>query len=364
MLRNDSFNGEEKTTKMHGILLRHLLTFHQEQQQQKQQKQQQSTKDVRNKKYLSNTFKVLELGSGAVGLSGLACAAGLEYYHSNHSETRGMIKEKEKRNNKVPFEVILTDNDRDVLIQLQKNVDDNRHVIFPSMDLLRSSTTSVATTAAASTTTTTMIPENNLEQTSKMSQISVHYLDWSDVDCNGTTNMTSKGNISDSKRNKKLSFELKNDDIQLVIGSELVYTKETAIAFIHIVTELIKKNPNVEIWVVQVTDRFGWNEIVLPTFMDDDNTDINDDKSDYRRDDDFDNDDTHKQESSDSASGSIRIERVPIPFEVYEMASTMIPMGGTLDRHAYGAYCIYRHDNNRQQEKTTSTNKQQNKYIK
>jgi hypothetical protein len=178
---------------------------------------------------------VLELGSGAVGLSGLACAAALAK-SATHS-----------------WKVVLTDNDPPVLEQLRRNMQHNRSKLIPNDD--------------------------------DSHQIVVQHLDWND----------------DREIDPK---------IRLVIGSELVYTQETALACTKLLLRLLQRNPKVSIWIVQVTERFGWTEICVPTLE----------------------------------SSNISVRSIPITSEIHDMASTMISMGGTLDRHAYGAFCIRRRD--------------------
>ena len=177
---------------------------------------------------------VLELGSGAVGLSGLACAAALAKRPS------------------ASWKLVLTDNDPPVLDQLRRNVEKNRPKLIP------------------------------LNDNDAFHQIVVEHLDWND-DCD-----------IDSR-------------IRLVIGSELVYTEETALACTKMLLRVLQNNTKVHIWIVQVRERFGWTEICIP-----------------------------KLESH----SNILVRSIPIPLEIHDTASSMISMGGTLDRHAYGCYCI------------------------
>ncbi|OEU17456.1 hypothetical protein FRACYDRAFT_237874 [Fragilariopsis cylindrus CCMP1102] len=164
----------------------------------------------------SNNIRVLELGSGAVGLSGIAFAAALA-----QQETRFPC-----------WTVTLTDNDKTLLKQLEKNVLSNMSNIIPSSDV--------------------------------------------------------------------------------VIGSELAYTEETANALVKIILKLLLRNPNVQILIVQVTDRYGWSEIVIPVL-------------------------------ESQKKNHIKIEKIPLTCDVHEQASKMIQMGGVGgvgDRFAFGAVCI------------------------
>jgi hypothetical protein len=192
----------------------------------------------------SSPIKILEIGSGAVGLSGLACAAALR--------TNDDIQ--------MPWTLTMTDNDPAVLRQLKDNVQHN-------------------------------LPKLDLNDTNN--KIHVESLDWND------------DNVS-------TSHTTITRDVDLVIGSELVYSDETATACTKLLLRLLRDNPDIRIWIVQVIDRWGWLDIVLPAL---------------------------------EAQGAT-VTSVPISFQVHEMACTMIPMGGTLDRHAYGAFSISNNNNN------------------
>ena len=188
---------------------------------------------------LPSTRTVLELGSGAVGLSGLACAIAM----ARNENATGRHK------------IILTDNDPPVLDKLRLNTERNIDTILSCRSKL----------------------EVELD-------IAVHHLDWNE-ECD----------------------EPFRHSIDLVIGSELVYTQETGQACSKMLEGLLKNNPNVDIWVVQVTDRFGWLDIVVP-----------------------------RLESLEDVS----VVAIPISSDTHTLAASMIPFGGTGDRHAYGAFHI------------------------
>jgi hypothetical protein len=202
----------------------------------------------------NDPFVVLELGSGAVGLSGLACAVALQ--------------QQQRRRRRRQWKVVLTDNDPLVLEQLRKNVERN----LPNL-LLSSANDD----------------DDDNSSSGQQQHILVEHLDW-------------------GSNNDPL---WKNMHVDLVIGSELVYTQETAQACSDILLRLLRENSNnIQIWIVQVTDRFGWMDFVIPTL---------------------------------EASGTARVQTFqPISAEIHDLAATLIPMGGTLDRHAYGAFCITR----------------------
>lgn len=187
---------------------------------------------------------ILELGSGAVGLSGFVCALALQQ----------QLNSMHLKNNKSKWKVLLTDNENPVLEQLQNNLDQNQSTILPYNATI---------------------------------DVQVASWDWND----------------DHPTNGLLP----TDEVVLVIGSELVYTRETADACVNLLLRLLEQYPSVEIWIIQVTDRFGWSEIVIPTLL----------------------------------KNQICVDSVPIPIELHDLAATMIPMGGTLDRHSFGAYCFH-----------------------
>ncbi|KAG7368142.1 lysine methyltransferase [Nitzschia inconspicua] len=191
----------------------------------------------------SRPFQVLELGSGAKALSGLAAAVALS-----------------RLSNRFPsWTVTLTDNQLEVLHQMERNVAANQSKIISA------------------------------EASRIIQRINVDYLDW------GT-------NFDEIDPEKQCIL---NADV--VLGSELVYTEETASALIKILLTLLKRNSGVSIWIVQVTDRHGWSEIVLPTL--------------------------------ESHPGVI-VDTVPLTRELHDTARTLVPMGGALDQYAFGAVKI------------------------
>jgi len=213
---------------------------------------------ARFQKEATSGIRVLELGSGAIGLPGISFAVAL-------SQQPELFPS---------WTVSLTDNDRSLLKQLEANVETN----ILSKNILLSS-------------------DENRTESSENKQIKVEYLDW-DLSDDDDLNENKKTNCKDRE-------ELLSADV--VIGSELVYTRETALALVKVLLALLDRNPAVTIWIVQVTDRYGWSEIVIPAL--------------------------EREER-------INIESIPLTYEMHEVASTMIPMGGALDRYAFGAFCI------------------------
>jgi predicted nicotinamide N-methyase len=220
----------------------------------------------------NSNIRVLELGSGAVGLSGIAFAAAL-----SQQETRFPC-----------WTVTLTDNDKTLLKQLEENVLSNMSNIIPSRD------------------------KNVLGNRS----IQVKHLDWDDDDDDDDSNDSySVNNDDDDDDDDDDEFKSNNKDMlsaDIVIGSELAYTEETANALVKIILKLLERNPNVQIWIVQVTDRYGWSEIVIPVL-------------------------------ESKKNNHIKIENIPLTCDIHEKASKMIQMGGVGgvgDRFAFGAVCI------------------------
>jgi Lysine methyltransferase len=166
----------------------------------------------------TGALNALELGSGAVGLSGLALGLLLARYQSQIDNNDSG----EARQN-FQSRVLLTDNDPSVLRQLEVNVRfnvDNIRKNYPGITL----------------------PE-----------FIVHHMDWNDdCSCNlgGGDGLGAAGSRQSS--------------LQLVVGSELVYTTETAHACAKIVLRLLKENPDVLVAIVQVADRDGWDSDFLP----------------------------------------------------------------------------------------------------
>jgi predicted nicotinamide N-methyase len=102
------------------------------------------------------------------------------------------------------------------------------------------------------------------------------------------------------------------EQLHLVVGSELVYTKETAEACASVVRSLLREHPDILILIVQISDRDGWRNIFLPTLRLDCNTLV--------------------EETSTDAS-------------VHETATQMIQQGGTVDSLDFGACYISRKSN-------------------
>lgn len=185
-------------------------------------------KDVTN----GHDIHCLELGSGAVGLSGMTLAAVLNGICPRHAT------------------VLLTDLAQDgILTNLEANACRNK----------------------------SMFPQVNVQ---------VQPLDWNDY------------------RDNEAVPSLPSVD--LVLGSELVYTDDTAVACAAVVTRLLRDNPKLVVLIIQVMDRPGFETTCLPILQKD---------------------------------FEVRVEQ-PLDAELHDLASSVVVLGGTLDRFVYGACWI------------------------
>ena len=97
--------------------------------------------------------------------------------------------------------------------------------------------------------------------------------------------------------------------LQLVIGSELVYSQETAHACAQVVLSILHQHPDVLVFILQVTDRDGWKNVFLPALR---------------------------------GHADIKVVEEPMEdFSLHQVGSQLIPPGGTLDRFAFGGCFIF-----------------------
>jgi hypothetical protein len=188
-------------------------------------------------------LRILELGSGAKALSGFAAAAALSLLWNRYPS----------------WTVTLTDNNVDILHQLESNVAANKHRIIST-------------------------------DKSTVQHINVEHLDWG-----AAVDIASYSN------------QLSTLDADIVIGSELVYSTETATALAKMLSVLLQRNPHAEIWIVQVIDRHGWNDIVIPSLQ---------------------------------SQPNFKIEHIPLTWDIHDTAGGLMQMGGVLDHYAFGAVRI------------------------
>jgi hypothetical protein len=246
--------------------------------------------DIPSKK----SWTILELGSGAVGLSGMAMAVAMSRLRPertvadspSNTMANSSTDDPNGNDSDVPktLTIILTDNEPSVLVQLNTNVNHNQHHW----------TTSSATKAMFATT-----------------NVHVKNLDWNDPSTIAQWNNEfeleyPKGGLNNGSRNNEDLSESLPSTIDLVIGSELVYTDETAMACTKLLLHLLETYPTISILIVQVTDRHGWEEILVPRIHD----------------------------------FGASIQPLVMSTEIHGLASTMIIPGGTLDRFAFGAVLI------------------------
>ena len=200
------------------------------------------------------SFRALELGSGAVGLAGIV----MGFVLADHATLK-------------PPLVILTDNETNVLQNLKHNV--NRAEKLWQAEAIKKHKANHRPPA----------------QTPSFPEFSVQNLEW----------------------NSNLSSELYQGDhkLQLIFGSELVYTGETAEACAKIVLDLLQANPDALVFILQVTDRDGWTNVFLPMLRQK----------------------HHLQMIEESIDDS----------DLHELAETVVPAGGTLDRFAFGGCYVF-----------------------
>jgi len=220
-------------------------------------------RQISSLKESKNDVKALELGSGAVGLAGMVLGLVLADHLDTATSTCDSIGDSPD------VEVILTDNEPLVLKQLEANVRSNVRTVRTQHPRLQ------------------------------LPQFSVRRLNWDDGICEDDGN----GSVFPPP-------------VQLVVGSELVYTTSTAKACAKIVTQLLERNPREAFVVlVQTTDRDGWEDAFLPEIR---------------------------------AHPDLVAEVDVVDADLHVAASTLIKRGGTLDGFDFGTCCIY-HRSNRYQ---------------
>ena len=206
---------------------------------------------------LNENCTVLELGSGAVGLSGITAG-----WVSSHN--KGGVDDQTEicATSITRRHIILTDNEPRILRQLERNDKTSLNTL------------------------TQLYPNKTLPH------MSVAKLDWND-DAAIVDQLVPAGS-----------------KLKLVIGSELVYTDESATACANLVLTLLQKYPNLLILIVQVSDRDGWETVFLPTVR---------------------------------AQKGIHVMVEPlVDSDVHLIASKMVPQGGTLDSRFDFCACYIR----------------------
>jgi Lysine methyltransferase len=206
--------------------------------------------DVR--KALDDAGTALELGSGAVGLSGLTLACVMAQRQHRRTTPHGT-------STGAPPRLFLTDHDEQVLRQLKANV------------------------TRATRQLTQEFPD------ALLADIGVRRLDWNDA--------------------ATVHSDLRDADIRLVVGSELVYTERNARACAEMILALLAANPRALVMIVQVTERDGWSTAFLPTLL---------------------------------ASNFLIVKTEPADPAWHELAASMIPLGGTTECFDFGVCYISR----------------------
>ena len=319
---------------------------------------------------------VLELGSGALGLVGLALAARLMHpchappplTGSGNLESTAGIRETRvdsvsttTRTDNEParttttttntppprgpcIHVVLTDSDPDVLRQLQINV--NRNVPFvPS-----STSTSTSRGNGKSRNATNLQQQQEKEEkeqphnqplSNQSAHVSVERLDWNEV--SSWTTPPSHRNNQDKNKTRLVPDwwqTTTSTTTRFVVGSELIYSLETAEACATCVRTLLShstvESPVVAL-VVQCTSRPGWSEFV---------DQLRQSTAVSTNDDNDDDDQVHRFKDSSSCTTTTTrttqqwlqvVEQPLTDWECHDVAQTMVPWGGSLDpRFEYG----------------------------
>jgi hypothetical protein len=275
----------------------------------------------------NRTITALELGSGAVGLGGLSLACMLAFVSVDNNKNDSSSCQEQQRHC-----VILTDHEPCIVQHLKRNVEANQERLqqqFGEIAPMKKSTCMA-----------TRLP--------CLPQIHVETLDWNDLAERGDSHPlislleNRRGNRMGSEHENNVDDEIGNvvadahdsafgdplqqqgqktcpkdeshdrvDALQLVVGSELVYTPETARACAKSVTFLLERYPRLLVLIIQVIHRDGWSNAFLPLLRDQTN---------------------------------FVIHEECIPVDCDTMARDLIPTGGTLDRFDFGACYIYRSD--------------------
>jgi hypothetical protein len=294
----------------------------------------------------------LELGSGAVGLVGLSLACMLACWstacdHDNDDSQQQPPPQQQQQQQQ--HRVILTDHEPSIVQHLQRNVKAN--VARLQQELVGMM--------------------GNLVVVVVVPQIQVATLDWNDLAARGSlhplismlenrienssTGATNDDDTGNVHGNAATAAEDENDAtipggareeqqqqqqeqhticpnengggddhdvdaLQLVIGSELVYTTETARACANSVAFLLERYPRLLVVIIQVIHRDGWSNVFLPLLRE------------------------HDASSNTTTTRNIVIHEECIPVDCDTMARGMIPAGGTLDRFDFGACYIYNSD--------------------
>jgi Lysine methyltransferase len=201
----------------------------------------------------SKKWSCLEIGSGAIGLVGLSLALSPASFAT----------------------IWLTDNDPDVLAQLRLNVKNNTP--------LQSSFRYLEEAA-----------EHGCEQ---LTRVGVALLDW-----------------YDNAWPAPLLPE--NSNFRLVVGSELIYSQDTAEACASITHRIFQRPESMHILmvIVQVADRDGWSNVFLPLLRS--NPDL------------------------------LVAEQQLVDSDIHQAAAAMIPHGGSLDRFDFSVCFVCRRREN------------------
>ena len=166
----------------------------------------------------------LELGSGAIGLSGMAMAWIVAQYQFNFRRNQDSMNSRNK--------ILLTDYDHNCLLQLERNVAGVRQTFrkYFSETVMKDQE----------------LGNNGNNGQGVIPDIDVAHLDWNEFDKDQSPV------LSDATSNEDINHNL----ITFVCGAALVYTEDTA-ACVDQVAKILRLNPKCVVWIVQ-WPRDGW----------------------------------------------------------------------------------------------------------
>lgn len=172
------------------------------------------------------TINILELGSGSVGLAGLAAGLSVTGYMHQHQQQHANCTISEHHNdhtlsNNIECCAILTDSDPHVLQQLEYNIH-----------------------------TTTRKLQHQYSSRYTIPEFRVHHLDWNHINDDAFPNIDTSDN---------------HNVPQLVIGSELIYNADTARSCTYAVFQRLQNNPKAFVLIVNNVNCDGWDTIFSST---------------------------------------------------------------------------------------------------
>jgi len=190
----------------------------------------------------NNNNVFLELGSGTIGLAGMAMAWIVAQHERNTKKKQDSSNSRNK--------VVMTDYDHECLEQLERNAVGVRRTFREYFSVIACKDDDVADKDNISN---RIIPD-----------IDVEHLDWNEYDQDQSPVLPENTNIDDDIHHNSISF---------ACGAALVYTEDTA-ACVDQVAKILRLHPKSVVWVVQ-WPRGGWfnifqQELLSPRYKSED----------------------------------------------------------------------------------------------